>query len=56
MRIEAKPRAKNGQPHHSTAGIASASFSHCCASGDRRGSRFKLEKVLAHVERHERER
>ncbi len=38
-RIEAKPRSKNGQPHHSTAGMASASLSHCSAWAGTNGRR-----------------
>jgi hypothetical protein len=38
-RSESQPRTKNGQPHHSTAGIAIANCSHCLALADKKGRR-----------------
>ena len=55
-RIEAKPRTKNGQPHHSTAGMARASFSHCCGLRRKERQQIDAEHMRAHVEGDERER
>ena len=55
-RSESQPRTKNGQPHHSTAGMAISNCSHCWALRRQEGQEIDAEDMVPHVEGEQRER